>query len=383
METVNKIKWSHSRLNTLINNPAEYYLNYIQGITPKITKPALSLGSAVHYGLEIGSDDLTDYYKLNGSATKQDNYSDEQLLAESMIGAFLKRKDEIYKDLLQDNETGNQLSVVDELHELDLIMNLPTKRFNDPHLFMGIIDLLLLTEKGWILVDYKTSSQVPDWEHYKSQLFKYKSLLEQNFPGVSLYKVAIINLRKTQIRRKKNETDESFRIRLKTQYEVDDTLIGYHVYDGTEFDSHTLSDYLDNLSGLVDICQTIVDNNNYFINYSNIIGTYGPSQYMEIFYNSPDNYLLYKIKDTIFDELDNKVLTERDCEPIDMLVLEHKNLMNKYNIFKEEAIKEFKNLDSIDFEKIDITQFLNKLKTKYICDDNLLNKYYINLCHKI
>ena len=104
---------------------------------------------------------------------------------------------------------------------------------------------------------------------------------------------------------------------------------------------------------------------------------------MEIFYNSPDNYLLYKIKDTIFDELDNKVLTERDCEPIDMLVLEHKNLMNKYNIFKEEAIKEFKNLDSIDFEKIDITQFLNKLKTKYICDDNLLNKYYINLCHKI
>ena len=378
-----KIIWSHSRLNTLMSNPAEYYLSYVQGIKPKLTKSALSLGSAVHYGLEIESDDLTEYYKNSASTTKQDNYSDEQLLAESMCGAYFKRKDEIYKDLLKDLETNEQLNIIDEQHELELVAKLKSLRYNDFHSFMGIIDLLLLTNKGWILVDYKTSSLIPDWEKYKSQLFKYKLLLEQNFPGISLYKVAIINLRKTQIRRKKNENDDNFRMRLKNQYEIDDLLIGYHIYEGKEFDDNTLSNYLNNLIGLIDASQMIIDNNNYFTNYSNIIGTYGPSQYAEIFYNEPENYLLYTIHDTIFDEFDNKILKDRDCVPIDMQVLDHKNIMNKYSLFKEEAIKVFKDLDNIDFNKIDINPFLNDLKNKYICDDNLLNKYYINLCHKI
>ena len=52
------ITWSHSRINKILENPAEYYLLYKQGISPIKEKSALSLGSAVHYGLELGTNDL-------------------------------------------------------------------------------------------------------------------------------------------------------------------------------------------------------------------------------------------------------------------------------------------------------------------------------------
>ena len=189
------IVWSHSKLNTLLNNPAEYYLYYVQGIQPKIEKTALSIGSAIHWGLENQTSDLQPYYNEKGSFAQWNNYTDEQCLAECIVEAFLKRQKEVIDDILKDDETLEILDVMSIERELRLTGHLDSKLYPDGHDFLGIIDLLILTNKGFILIDYKTSSRDVEWKSYKSQLFKYDFLLQYNFPEIPLYKVGIINLK--------------------------------------------------------------------------------------------------------------------------------------------------------------------------------------------
>ena len=366
-----QVTWSHSRLTKLFENPAEYFLIYEEGIKPKQEKTALSLGSCVHWLLENNTTDSTEYYREKGDMAQFNDYTDERCLAESLAGAYFNRKVDIYNQMLTDKETGKVLDILSEEHELQLTAEFPSKIFKVPHKFLGIIDLLLLTEKGWILIDYKTSSQKVDWDNYKSQLYKYFHLIECNFPEFPIWKVAIINLRKTQIRRRKEENDESFKQRIKQEYELNENeLIELHVYHQEEFDPKQIAANAQNLSDMMDMGQIILNNRAFFINYSNIVNQYGPSQYYDIFYQTPDNYALYTIKDTIFDEDENDILDKRNCEPIDMLVLNSKNdILNKYNIFKEQ-VKQLNEAGVTDDEKV-----LQTLKQKYITDDKLLGKY--------
>ena len=298
------------------------------------------------------------------------NYSDEQCIAECIVEAYLKIKDKLYKQILTDDETGEILDIVEEYHELKLTSHINSIMFEDGHDFLGIIDLLLLTKKGWILLDYKTGSQKVDYDEYKSQLFKYINLLEYNFPEVPLYKLGVIHLQKTNIRRKRDENDYSFRQRIKMEYDLNEgNLIEAHTYDRSEFDSTQLENYIKDLSQMIDSARLIKDNNLFYINYSNIKGLYGPSQYYDIFYKIKDNYILYIIKDSIYDEFDNKLTEYRNCEPIDMLVLDNKNILNKYDKFKEETQK----LVLEGFNTKD--KLFGELKKKYTCDEKLLNKY--------
>lgn len=355
---MSNIVWSHSRLNTILSNPAEYYWKYIKGVSPIEKKAALSLGSAVHWGLENNTDDLTEYYN-------KDEYTEEQLLAEAMIGAYFRRKDEI-TSAMTDN---GSCPIRDEYHELSLECNIPSYVYkHKTYKFLGIIDLLYQTDNGWILVDYKTSSRDVDWNQYKSQLFKYKLLLEQNFPEIPLFRVAIINIKKTSIRRKKNEGDQEFRMRLKEQYMVDDSLIDYHIYDSTEFDDKTLSDYVENLSGLIDIAEGIIETNNWACNYSAITGLYGESEYAKIFYHDPDAYVLYKIKDNVYDDETGEVVEERPCCPSDFEV----GSICQYKDFEEIA-----NSWCIG-KKADRDKLLAKFSTEYPkTDKGLLEKYFV------
>lgn len=366
------IVWSHSRINKLLENPAEYYLIYKQGITPISEKGALLLGSAVHYGLEINSADLTDYFKNSGSFKQSDTYSNEQLLAEAMCEAYFAKKEYIFNDLLKDIETGKKLELLSESHELDLKGKVKSKLKADTfYEFRGIIDLLLLTEKGWILCDYKTSSDDVDWEIYKSQLFKYIFLLRENFPEFPLYKICIINLKKSKIRRKKLENDISFRQRLKLEYiNPDNPLIDYHIYSNVEFSEQNIQEYIDNLSVMIDSAEILEQNKLYFINYSNISGKYGQSVYANIFYNLPDAQYLYKIKDYIWDDATEDFVTTRYCNAIDMQVLKYNNILNHYK----------------DFEEIinnkEISDPMNYIQNNYIFDEELLNTYLITYSKK-
>ena len=363
--------WSHSRLNTILDNPKEYWLSYKKGIKLKIEKAALTLGTAVHAGLELGTDDLTDYYNQFGSFEQRNAYTDEQLLAESMVGAFLKRKEAIFADILKDNETGDILPLVDEYHELDLTVEIESKKFETPHKFKGIIDLLLLTEKGFILLDYKTSSRDVDWDNYKSQLIKYLILLKKNFPDVEVYKIGIINIKKTGIRRKKDENNESYRRRIQAEYELDENkLIDYHIYTRDEFKEDEIERFTQNLSEMMDTAKSIEDNELFFINYSNIVGLYGKSAYYDIFYKTKDCYVLYKIRDKVFDEDTQEFTKERDCVPLDMEVIEKENVLNNFGVFKEQATEIFKTIPK------DKDKLFGKLKEDWLTDDDLLEKYW-------
>ena len=84
------MKLSHSKLNCILNNPAEYYLIYKEGIKLKDEKPALSLGSAVHWGIEHNTEDLTEYYEELRKEKGSGVYSEGQPLAEAMVHGYFQ-----------------------------------------------------------------------------------------------------------------------------------------------------------------------------------------------------------------------------------------------------------------------------------------------------
>ena len=221
-------------------------------------------------------------------------------------------------------------------------------------------------EIGFILIDYKTSSRTPDWDDYLDQIYRYIFLLESEFPGVPVLKIGIINARKASIKIKKNENNESFLHRLKLEYDINDNnYICYHIFDPAELDRTLLDNYIDNLSRMADMADNIDTNKLFFINYKNAKNQYGKSPYYDIFYGVPDCYMLYKIKDTIWDEDDNIITKERDCLPLDMQVINHTNVLNHYSKFK----------NAID-GSLNKSEMNKKLKSMFITDESLLEKYW-------
>ena len=367
------MKLSHSKLSTILNCPMTYYLSYIEKISLKDKKPALLIGSAVHWGIEHNTDDLSDFFNENGSFKIKDNYTKEQSLAESMTFGYLKHKDEIFNKLLTDPITNEKLKLEEEYHELYLTGKIKSKyediEYND---FVGIIDLLLLTNKGFVLIDYKTSTLEPDWTQYLDQIYRYIILLKTNFPDVPVCKIGIINIRKTGIRQKKNETDFQFQQRMKFEYELnDENYINYHEFPMSEIDKSKLKSYELNLEKMCDSAEMINRNKMWYINFNNAITQYGKSDFYDIFYKTENNYLLYQIEDYFYDSEEDEFKTIRDCKPIDMEVIEHDNCLNKYSKFKQ-AIQNWKELNN----DISFKEYINN---NYIVDEELLKLYSITL----
>lgn len=368
------MKLSHSKLSLALKCPMSYFLSYKECIQLKEEKPALAIGSAVHWGLENQTSDLEEYFKTEGNFFQQLKYGPNEVLAESMVENFLKHQDEILSEILID-DNGNPLEILDIQRELEVYAKLKSFKYDEPHEFMGIIDLLLITQEGFIIIDYKTSSQTPDWTKYLDQLYRYIFLLKENFPETPVYKIAIINLKKTSIKQKQNETNESFIKRLKLEYKNNgENYINTHVYDKSDIDEQLMDDYIINLSKMADMAQNIDNNKLWYINFTEANGTYGKSEFYDIFYKTQDAYIFYKIKDTIFDEFDNSVLTTRDCVPIDMQVIDYPDkVLNKYSIFKEQCNNIFKN------KSPNKQMLFDQLKKNFITDDSLLEKYWVNL----
>lgn len=363
------MRLSHSKLSTILTCPMSYYLNYIQGIHQKVEKPALAIGTAVHWGIEHNTEDLTEYFNDKGSFKQVNNFSKDQLLAEAMVHGYMKHKDELFKQLLTDPITGEQLELVDELHETYLTGKLKSfKEENLTHDFVGIIDLLLLTNKGFVLVDYKTSTYIPDWDNYLDQLYRYIFELQSNFPDTPIVKIAIINIRKAGIRQKKNETEFEFLQRLKFEYDInDENYVNYHEFLPSTLNQDYIKHYIDNLAKMADNAYMIDKNKMWYINYGAANGQYGKSEYWDIFYHTPGAEALYSISDKIWDDDIQDFVTTRDCIELDMKVIDYDNVLNKYPIFKQEL------LDTNTSSKED---FYAELAEKYFVDRNLLDIYW-------
>lgn len=377
---------SHSKLTTILNCPKTYYLNYKQGIKLKIEKSAFAIGSAVHWGLEHDTDDLEPYYMESASAKQRISYGKEEFMAEGMVHGFLKHKDEIYDEILTDvNDNNKRYSIISTDKEIELIANIPSIKYKDENLiheFQGFIDLLFTVSDedgnlGFIIIDYKTSSQTPVWEKYLDQIYRYIMLLKHNFPDMPIFKIGIINLRKTGIRQLKNENGESYLKRVKDEYELnEDDLINTHMFEPSKLDPVLIEEYINNLTNMIDTAETIDREQLFYINYANADGMYGKSVYYDIFYHTPGAEMLYTIRDTIYDEYEEQIVHKRDCVSIDMKTIEDnpERIMNKFDIFKQEVTSILSTNENSTKETI-----FDIIKNKYIYDESLLERYWITL----
>lgn len=363
------MRLSHSKLTCLLNNPMEYFLSYVLGLEPKIKKEAFDIGSAVHWGIEHSKEDVSSQLKEIGIDTK--------LLANAMVHGYFYYKDKIFNELLKNDETEEN-EIISEVHELNIVAPLKSYIFDKPHEFVGIIDLLLYTNKGFIIIDYKTSSTVPDWNNYLDQLYRYIFLLKNEFPDVPVYKIGIINLRKIKLKRIKNENDDSYFNRLKKEYEINDNnLINWHVFPGGSLNDTLVNNYIDNLSHMADTAAVIDLNKLWYINFDKI-NDYGGSPFKEIYLKTPDSYVLYNIRDKVYDKLLNKIVKCRSCKQIDIDSIYNNNVLNNYEQFKAQAIALFSVNNNVD--KDDIFKYIKK---NYKVDDDLLNQYWDTLEYEV
>lgn len=363
------MKLSHSKLTCILECPMTYKLKYIEHISAKNKSTALGIGSAVHWGIEHNTENLDEFFKSSDSFKQRDNYTKEQLLSEAMVHGYMKHKDELFDKLLTDPKTGEKLELMDEQHEFSVSAKL------GKHEFVGIVDLLLLTRKGFIIVDYKTSSMVPDFDTYLDQLYRYIYLLESKYPDIPVIKIAIINIRKTMIRQKVKENEEEFFNRMKFEYELnDENYINYHEFAASDLNEKHIKEYIENLELMANAAQEIEDKKNFYINYGAAKNQYGKSEYYDIFYHTPDCYLLYEIQDKIWDEDLGEYITKRDCLPVDMEVLNNEYVINTY----EKFLKILKNKpDDMDIETFK-PNFFHFFKT----DEQLIELYIKTAKHE-
>ena len=378
---------SHSGLQLLLTCPASYFLSKKQGISLKKEAKALQVGSAFHWGCEHSTEDLKGYLdEIDPFQNLYNDFTKEVALATGMVHGYLKKKDSIYKQILKSYE-GEDLTLVDEFHELDLVCDLPSLRFEKNHEFHGIIDLLMLTDKGWIILDYKTSSMRPDFDKYLDQVLRYCWMVEQKFPEMPIYKVGIINVRKTGLKQRQGENEENYAMRIKREYDFDDCdLIEYHEFKPDDFEKSKMDLYIKNLSRMADFAQEIEDNNFWFINYGNAVSVYGKSEFWDLFYKTPDCKYLYKVYDPMFNTDLGEMSNYRDATDLDINCLEVQNPLNHYETFKEAFNKlpmsQVPALVLAQAEACRIT-CLKYCKEHYTTDDELLNRYWNELLREL
>lgn len=378
---------SHSGLQLLLTCPASYFLSKKQGISLKKEAKALQVGSAFHWGCEHNTEDLKGYLdEIDPFQNLYNDFTKEVALATGMVHGYLKKKESIYKQILKSYE-GEDLTLIEEFHELDLLCDLPSLRFEKNHEFHGIIDLLMLTDKGWIILDYKTSSMRPDFDKYLDQVLRYCWMVEQKFPEMPIYKVGIINVRKTGIKQRQGENEENYAMRIKREYDFDDCdLIEYHEFKPDDFEKSKMDLYIKNLSRMADFAQEIEDNNFWFINYGNAVSVYGKSEFWDLFYKTPDCKYLYKVYDPMFNTDLGEMSNYRDATDLDINCLEVQNPLNHYGTFKEAFNKlpmsQVPALVLAQAEACRIT-CLKYCKEHYTTDDELLNRYWNELLREL
>lgn len=378
---------SHSGLQLLLTCPASYFLSKKQGMSLKKEAKALQVGSAFHWGCEHNTEDLKGYLdEIDPFQNLYNDFTKEVALATGMVHGYLKKKDSIYKQILKSYE-GEDLTLVEEFHELDLLCDLPSLRFEKNHEFHGIIDLLMLTDKGWIILDYKTSSMRPDFDKYLDQVLRYCWMVEQKFPEMPIYKVGIINVRKTGIKQRQGENEQNYAMRIKREYDFDDCdMIEYHEFKPDDFEKSKMDLYIKNLSRMADFAQEIEDKNFWFINYGNAVSVYGKSEFWDLFYKTPDCKYLYKVYDPMFNTDLGEMSNYRDATDLDINSLEVTNPLNHYETFKEAfnrlPMSQVPALVLAQAEACRIT-CLKYCKEHYTTDDELLGRYWNELLREL
>jgi len=371
---MNDIVWSHSRLNLLINNPRDYYLHYIEHIESKDEKVAFAVGSMFHWFMEHNNLELDECLAELYPKMVDMEYTAPMMLARAMANAYFMKKDKIYNTLMSDYETNQPLKILEEYHEFELVATLKSPSSGSEYQFKGIIDLLLKTEKGWILVDYKTSSSIPNYDKYQDQLYRYIILLQNAYPDIPIYKIAIINAVKSKLKPKNGENMDSYYRRVALDYLDDQDMINVFIFNPDTLEKAAIVRYHINLMYMLDYADLLINSKCWFINFHNTFGEYGKCEFWDIYYEKPGAQYLFRIKDKIYDEDTGEFTEYRDCKVLDFHTLEAPT-MNHYKEFKT-VVDAAKECDIVNKEDI-----INFIKDSYATDDTLLEKYWITYNH--
>ena len=184
---------SHSRVDLYKRCHFHYRLKYVDRMTQldehKADSP-LTIGNALHYGLEVGNkQEMIDYY-----------YSQFLVKTDKIINEAIKLElafDKVYP-ILQNITIKHQEYVIEEPE------------------FKGIVDLITENDDGTVdIFDFKYSNNVDSYMD-SPQLHIYQYYLEQY--GFKVNKLGYIFIPKLFIRQKKNEDLDQFRKRLVTEY---------------------------------------------------------------------------------------------------------------------------------------------------------------------
>ena len=184
---------SHSRVDLYKRCHFHYRLKYIDKFTQldehKADSP-LTIGNALHYGLEVGNKkQMIDYY-----------YSQFPVKTDKTINEAIKLElafDKVYP-ILQNITIKHQEYVIEEPE------------------FKGIVDLITENDDGTVdIFDFKYSNNVDSYMD-SPQLHIYQYYLEQY--GFKVNKLGYIFIPKLFIRQKKNEDLDQFRKRLVETY---------------------------------------------------------------------------------------------------------------------------------------------------------------------
>ena len=192
------MKWSYSRVECYKRCPRQFKYRYIDRLTTipdQEAANALYLGTALHTGMEHDADSAIQNY-----------YSNYYVITDANVNEAIKIEALVEK----------MKQVVPEgLHEVPL----------EADDYVGFIDLLVEIEPNvYAMYDYKYSNNI---ERYleSGQLSVYKYKFEQLNPTKRIDKLYFVFAPKIQIRQKKTETIEQFRIRLRSELDKADVKV--------------------------------------------------------------------------------------------------------------------------------------------------------------
>jgi hypothetical protein len=288
---------TYSRIKMRKNCPASEHYRYEQCLTPITRKQSLSIGSAVHKGLETGSieealklfDDI-----LPNSQDEMDELEINKVIVSAMLAGYFAK----FKPFLE-YKAEIQFDIP--------ILNPLTKHISHSFRLQGKIDKLAKIDGLWWLVEYKTASQINQGYFERLELdeqittYIYAAQKEWNIKiaGV-IYRV----LKKPSIRQTKKETLEQFCKRLEKDY-IDRP--EFYFYEQQLYRSQEDLERFE--QELWDFTQQYLYEKRNGINYRNCSRCldWGRCQYMPICCNEPDWNLKYEVKEINEELNDNAV----------------------------------------------------------------------------
>ncbi|AFM40306.1 hypothetical protein Desaci_1280 [Desulfosporosinus acidiphilus SJ4] len=203
---MNKLQFSHSRVNTFEKCPYQFKLRYLDKLTTisdSLADDALVVGNALHLGAEKDERAMLEFYFSNYTVI------DDLHINETMKLTALLRK------------LKNHLGSISGQFRQEYKLERPE--------FKGFVDLIVTNPDRTVDVyDFKYSNHVNNYLDSK-QLHLYKFYLERE--GFNVQRIGFIFIPKTSIRQKKTEDLYQFRKRLIETLSTMEVQVVYLDYD--------------------------------------------------------------------------------------------------------------------------------------------------------